>query len=131
MPRLKYILDTHTFVWAAGEEHRLSSKAARAVATTPWEQLAISDVTLQEIGLLVHAHRLSFTPSPTAILRPLLEFVTILPITLEIALAAPALPLPHGDQFDRIITATAKIHRLILVTKDANIADASIVATLW
>jgi len=37
----------------------------------------------------------------------------------------------HGDQFDRIITATAKVHRLPLVTKDANITDSSIVATVW
>jgi PIN domain nuclease of toxin-antitoxin system len=118
-------------VWAAAEEHRLSAKAARAVATTPWEQLAISDVTLQEIGLLVHARRISFTPSPATVLRPLLEFVTVLPITLEVALAAPTLPLPHGDQFDRIITATARVHGLILVSKDANIADAGIVETLW
>lgn len=131
MPRLKYLLDTHAFVWAAGDEHRLSGKAARAVAVTPWEQLAIGDVTLQEIGLLVHARRVSFAPSPAAVLRPLLEFVTVLPMTLEIALMAPGLPLPHGDQFDRIIAATAKVHRLVLISKDANIAEAGVVETLW
>jgi hypothetical protein len=43
-----------------------------------------------------------------------LKFVTVLPITLEIALAA-----------------TAKVHRLPLITKDANITDSSIVAILW
>ena len=57
--------------------------------------------------------------------------MTVLPITLEIALAAPALALPHGDQFDRIITATAKAHRLPLITKDANITDASVDDTVW
>jgi PIN domain nuclease of toxin-antitoxin system len=41
------------------------------------------------------------------------------------------LALPHGDQFDRIITATAKVHRLPLVTKDGNITDAAVVATMW
>jgi len=34
-------------------------------------------------------------------------------------------------QFDRIITATAKIHRLALITRDANITDSGIVDTLW
>lgn len=57
--------------------------------------------------------------------------MTVLPITLEIALAAPALALPHGDQFDRIIAARAKVHRLPLFTKDANITDASVVDTVW
>jgi len=131
MARLKYLLDTHAFLWAATDEERLSSKAARVVVTTPYEQLAISDVSLQEVGLLLHSGRISFSGSPTAVLGSLLHYVSVLPITLEIALIAPTLALPHGDQFDRIITATAKVHRLPLVTKDANIADSAIVTTVW
>jgi PIN domain nuclease of toxin-antitoxin system len=131
MPRIKYLLDTHAFLWAATDEDRLSAKAARAISTTPYEQLAIADVTLQEVGLLLHAGRISFKGSPSVVLSHLLNYVTVLPINLEIAIAAPMLSLPHGDQFDRIITATAKIHRLSLVTKDSNIADASVVPTLW
>jgi PIN domain nuclease of toxin-antitoxin system len=131
MARLKYLLDTHAFLWAATDEDRLSNKAARAIATTPYEQLAIADVTLQEIGLLLHTGRISFKGSPAAVLENLLTYVTVLPITLDIALAAPALALPHGDQFDRIITATAKVHRLPLVTKDANISGSAIVSTVW
>jgi PIN domain nuclease of toxin-antitoxin system len=131
MARLKYLLDTHALLWAATDEDRLSQKAARAIATTSYEQLAIADVTLQEIGLLLHSGRIKLQGTPTVILGRLLNYVSVLPITLEIAVAAPALALPHGDQFDRIIAATAKIHRLSLITKDANITDAGIVATLW
>jgi PIN domain nuclease of toxin-antitoxin system len=129
--RLKYLLDTHAFLWAATDEDRLSAKAARAISTTPYDQLAIADVTLQEIGLLLHAGRIDFDGSPSTILGTMLNFVTVLPITLDIAIAAPALALVHNDQFDRIIAATAKIHRLTLVTKDANLSDAGVVATLW
>ena len=131
MPRLKYLLDTHAFLWAATDEERLSPKAARAIITTPYEQLAISDVTLQEIGLLLHVERISFRGSPATVLGALLHYVTVLPITLDIAISAPALALKHGDQFDRIIAATAKIHQIPLVTKDANITDAAVVTTLW
>ncbi|MCX6543863.1 MAG: type II toxin-antitoxin system VapC family toxin [Acidobacteria bacterium] len=131
MARLKYLLDTHAFLWAATDDDRLGTKAARAISTTPYEQLAIADVTLQEIGLLRHLRRISFDGSPATVLGNLLNYVTVLPITLDIAIVAPALELPHGDQFDRIITATAKVHRLPLVTKDANITDSSIVVTVW
>jgi len=131
MAKLKYLLDTHAFLWAAVDEDRLSNKAARAIATTPYEQLAISDVTLQEIGLLVHAGKISFTGSPQTVLGNLLHYVTVLPITLEVALSASELKLPHGDQFDRIITATAKTHRLPLITRDANITGAGVIETLW
>lgn len=109
----------------------MSHKAARAIATTPYEQLAIADVTLQEIGLLLHSGRIELVGSPNAVLGKVLNYVTVLPITLEIAIAAPALALPHGDQFDRISAATAKIHRLPLITEDANIADARVVETVW
>jgi PIN domain nuclease of toxin-antitoxin system len=129
--RLKYLLDTHSFLWAATDEDRLSAKAARAINTTPYEQLAIADVSLQEIGLLLRAGRISFNGPPKAVLGNLLNYVTVLPITLDIAIAAPELALPHGDQFDRIITATAKIHRLPLITKDSNITDSSVVSTVW
>jgi PIN domain nuclease of toxin-antitoxin system len=131
MARLKYLLDTHAFLWAATDDDRLSLKAARAIATTPYEQLAIADVTLQEIGLLLHLRRVSFEGSPAKVLGLMLDYVTVLPITLDIAMAAPALRLPHGDQFDRVIAATAKTHSLQLITRDAKITDAAVVATVW
>jgi len=129
--RLRYLLDTHAFLWAATDEERLGPEAARALAVTPYEQLAISDVTLQEIGLLLQSGKISFDGAPARVLGKLLDFVQVLPISLPIAIAAPALRLPHGDQFDRIITATAKCHQLVLITRDANIVDSGIVPTLW
>jgi PIN domain nuclease of toxin-antitoxin system len=129
--RIKYILDTHAFLWAATDESLLGNKAARAISTTPYEQLGISDVTLQEVGLLLHADRISFKGKAGTVLAGMLDYVTVLPITLEIAIAAPALSLPHADQFDRIITATAKIHGVPLITKDGNITDAGVVTTVW
>jgi PIN domain nuclease of toxin-antitoxin system len=129
--RLKYLLDTHAFIWAATDDDRLSNRAVRIVTTTPYDQLAIADVTLQEIGLLLHSGRISFKGSPGMVLESLLNYLVVLPITLEIAIAAPELALPHGDQFDRIITATAKIHRLPLVTRDANISASSAISTVW
>jgi PIN domain nuclease of toxin-antitoxin system len=125
------LLDTHAFLWAATDDDRLSNMAARAITTTPYDRLAIADATLQEIGLLLHSARISFKGSPAAILSSMLNYVTVLPITLEIAIAAPGLALPHGDQFDRIITATAKILRLPLITRDANISASSVVSTVW
>ncbi len=129
--RLKYLLDTHTLLWAVTDEDKLGAGAARAIAVTPYDQLAISDISLQEIGLIYHARKISFSGTPADALGQMLPFVTVLPISLEAGLLAPSLGLPHGDQFDRIIAATAKIHKLILITKDANITDSGVVPTLW
>lgn len=129
--RLKYLLDTHAFLWAGYAEGKLGGEAHRILATTPYDQLAISDISLQEIGLLDNAGRITLEGRAAAGVRQLLEHVTVLPITLEIGLLAPTLPLPHGDQFDHVIAATAKLHKLTLITKDANITDSGVVNTLW
>lgn len=129
--RLKYLLDTHTFLWAAYAEAKLGGEAHRILATTPYDQLAISDISLQEIGLLEHAGKITLEGRAAAGIRQLLEHVTVLPITLEIGLLAPTLALPHGDQFDHVIVATAKVHRLTLITRDANISDSGLVPTVW
>lgn len=131
MTKLRYLLDTHALIWAASDEDRLGRRAARAIFNTPYEQLGISDVTLQEIGLLVHRGKLEFEGTPEEVLATVLDHVTVLPISLEIALEAPRLPLPHGDQFDRIICATARHHRIPLVTKDGNITDSRLVDVVW
>jgi PIN domain nuclease of toxin-antitoxin system len=131
MARFKYLLDTHAFLWAATDEERLSNKASRAIGTTPHEQLAITDVTLQEMGLLLNSGRIVFKGSPATILGSMLNCLTVFPINLEIAITAPELGLPHGDQFDRIITATAKIRRLPLITRDANIGASSEISAIW
>lgn len=49
-------------------------------------------------------------------------------------IAAECCNLPgefHKDPADRIITATARIHELILVTKDKKIIDYPHVETVW
>ncbi len=129
--RLKYLLDTHALLWAAIDDNRLGGEAARILASTPYDQLAISDISMQEVGLLVEAGKIKSSNSHLSALRHMLEYVTLLPITLEIGLLAPTLALPHGDQFDHVIAATAKLNKLTLITKDANITDSGVVNTLW
>ena len=49
--------------------------------------------------------------------------LTVLPLTWEIGVAAVELPALHGDPCDRFIIATARHHRLPVVTGDARFAQ--------
>ncbi|WP_157477307.1 type II toxin-antitoxin system VapC family toxin [Granulicella tundricola] len=55
---------------------------------------------------------------------------TILPITQPDVLAATALPLIHGDPFDRLYIAQAQRHRLTILTKDEHMKKYD-VQTIW
>ncbi len=55
----------------------------------------------------------------------------VLPITPEIVQVALALELPHGDPFDRSITATATAHKIPLLTRDRLIVGPGVVETIW
>ena len=45
--------------------------------------------------------------------------IQVLPLDVEVAIAANGLPASfHGDPADRLIVATARVHRLTLATHD-------------
>ena len=46
-----------------------------------------------------------------------------LAVTMPHALAAGALPVHHGDPFDRMLVAQAKIESLTLMTHDARLRE--------
>jgi PIN domain nuclease of toxin-antitoxin system len=56
---------------------------------------------------------------------------SLLPIEARVAVDAVGVALPHRDPFDRVIVATARVHGLILVTKDEKIVNANVVSTMW
>jgi PIN domain nuclease of toxin-antitoxin system len=55
----------------------------------------------------------------------------VIPISPEIARIAVELELPHGDPFDRVIVATAKVHDAPLLTRDRAITDSGVVEIVW
>lgn len=79
-----------------------------------------------------------WSKTPGIISTPLEEWVDnalshsigLMPITPEIACEAYKLRDFHGDPADRIITATARIHRLTLVTSDRRLIEHPDVKTL-
>lgn len=57
--------------------------------------------------------------------------VRVLSITAEIAVLSQSNVFSHGDPADRLIAATARLHRAPLITSDAKLRKLKEVTTIW
>lgn len=119
---MKFLLDTHLLLWAAGEPGRLS-RSAKKLLSDPANDLIFSAASLWEIAIKRSFGRPDFRVEPRLLRRGMLDNGYIeLPITSEHALATETLPPLHKDPFDRILVAQAMIEGITLLTVDTLVA---------
>ena len=128
LPRL--LVDTHILLRWFFEPKRLSKGQLRAMesAIGRGERLAFSAMTLLEIALLSGAEKLALRGSLDEFFHDLNSdpAFSLLPLTYEVALEAASLGVLR-DPADRAIAATARVHRLRLVTSDQSIIESGLV----
>jgi PIN domain nuclease of toxin-antitoxin system len=125
------LVDTHVVIRSLIEPKKLSRDQARALelASRRSELVALSSMSLLEIAFLSNGGRLKATLDECFGLLKESPAFQLLPLTYEIASDAAALGnLP--DPADRVIVATARVHRLRLLTSDQRILDSRLVATI-
>lgn len=131
---MRYLLDTHTLVWALDTPERLPAPV-RAILGDPANlPFAVAAITPWEIAMLCARGRLQLGRPVhdwlNAALQP--EFLTVLPLLPAIAVESCALPGAfHADPADRMIVATARHHGLTLLTADTAIRAYPHLRTLW
>ena len=119
---MNLLLDTHLILWSVSQSERLSAKA-RGLMANPDNTLVFSVVSLWEIAIKSSAHRADFRAEPGLIRRGLLSSgFEELGVTGEHAIAVADLPPIHGDPFDRMLVAQARVEGITLLTNDAAVA---------
>ena len=120
---MKYLLDTHLLLWAAGEPGRLSA-AAREILEDERSELLFSAASLWEIAIKSTLGREDFRVQPRLLRRGLLDNgYAEIPITSQHAVGIDSLPPIHRDPFDRLLLAQALIEGITLLTSDARLAS--------
>lgn len=116
---MRVLLDTHVLLWAL-DASPLSAEAQRVVESTS-STVCVSAASAWEIGIKRALGKLRSPDDLEEQLR-LARFVP-LPVTVTHGLAVRDLPRLHGDPFDRLLVAQARLEGLTLVTRDARLAE--------
>jgi PIN domain nuclease of toxin-antitoxin system len=119
MGTIKYLLDTHTFLWVALDDQRISGNVKKAIKSEN-AKIFVSPVTAYEI---MNKFRLGKLPEYTYIAENYLEVfhnlgAIELPINTKHLHFAGRFEWSHRDPFDRILAAQASIDNLTLITTD-------------
>ena len=127
------LLDTHVLVWLTSEPAKLSKHANSAIRrASRGGGIAISGITLWELGWLASHGRLQLTGTVEAYLEEVSSRVAVLPITTKVAALANLFSTDYSsDPCDRIIGATALAEGIALVTKDEKIRACEQIQTVW
>ena len=113
---MRLLLDTAVLIHAVEAPERLSKRAVRALQNQE-NILELSTISLAEIAIKASLGKLGIS---SAIVREAIADldIRVLPYTAEHAFHLFALPLHHGDPFDRQIIAQALAEQIPVVTPD-------------
>src|SRR3954471_17044085 len=116
---MRFLIDTHCWLWAVRSPDRLSP-AATAMIENRDNKVILSVVSSLEIAIKASIGKLhlsepahDFVYSQMAVLS-----MTSLPVYVSHSLRVGELPHYHRDPFDRLLVAQCQIERLPLMTAD-------------
>jgi len=132
---MKYLLDTHTWVWWYMHPQKLSRKVTNLIGdTNGYDELLLSAISPWEFCKLLEKGRMAISCNPEDWLNaafdlPKLRLINLSPV---LAYRSTVLPPPfHNDPGDQIIVATARQEDAVILTKDRNILKYKHVKSLW
>jgi len=132
MGTIKYLLDTHTLLWAARDNAKLGNHALEIIEdiNTP---LFVSAVSAYEI---MYKYQLGKLPEYEYIAENYFDMldelgVNELPISMKHAHFAGKFEWTHRDPFDRLLAAQAATDKMTLITNDPAFQNLSWLTILW
>ena len=129
---VKYLLDTHTFLWAVQKDVKLSDAAKKAMNDANAQKF-VSAASAYEI---MNKYRLGKLPGYKYLAENYFEILRKfgadeLPINMRHSHFAGNFEWTHRDPFDRLLAAQAVTDNLILITNDPVFQELSWMTVLW
>lgn len=132
---MKYMLDTHTWIWWHMNPQKLSQKVKRIVGNTNrYDEILLSAISPWEFSKLLEKKRIGISCDPEDWINSALDMpkFRLVPLSPVLAYRSTVLPQPfHSDPADQIIVATAREENATILTKDTRILTYKNVRSLW
>ena len=131
---MKYLLDTHIWLWLLDSPQHLSNKAQECINQNNTEILGISSISAWEIARKESLGKLRLSIAARIWLQNASQAPGLQMIPMDVDISWESCNLPgdfHRDPADQIITATARIHGLTLITKDQRLLNYPYVRSIW
>jgi PIN domain nuclease of toxin-antitoxin system len=118
---VKFLVDTHTFLWMAAEPEKLPARAREVCETA---ELVFSIASVWEIGIKWEMGRLPLPSAPREYIAQQVRRggMSMLPIQYRHAVTAAGLPMLYKDPFDRMLAAQCLEEGMKCVTRESAIA---------
>lgn len=128
---MRLLLDTHTLLWFALGDARLSLTARAAIMDWANEK-AVSPASYWEIAIKISARKYELSCPYEDFLRSAIDMngFRYLHIEPRHTAALIALPYHHRDPFDRLLIAQAQVERVALLSGDT-IFDRYGITRIW
>jgi PIN domain nuclease of toxin-antitoxin system len=117
---MKYLLDTHTLLWAVFEPDKLTEKVEKLIQD-PTNQVFVSVISFWEISLKFNIGKLELINTSPENLPEIAEEmgIEILDVKSDEAASVYKLPrLAHKDPFDRMVIWQAVLRKMMLISSD-------------
>lgn len=132
---MKYLLDTHVWIWWNLNPSALSDAVKRLISSPEkYEELLLSTISTWEFCKLLELKRIGVSCDGMVWMNEALKMprLRLVELTPEIAYASTTLPKPfHDDPADQIIVATSRLENAVIMTKDRPIRDYPHVKSIW
>ena len=116
---MRYLLDTHTFLWWVFDIPKLGPRA-REIMASPSSELLLSAASAWEISIKWSLGRLQLAKPPAEFVPQQMAANNINPLVVEVAHALKVAELQrhHRDPFDRMLAAQALVEGLPILSSD-------------
>jgi PIN domain nuclease of toxin-antitoxin system len=127
---VRYLLDTHAFLWIAEDDPRLEANV-RALFSDVENDIFLSAASVWEMAIKTSLGKLTLgTPLARLVGGGVERGIRVLEVSCEHAYQVEHLPFHHRDPFDRLLVAQASHEGMRVVSRDPEL-DAYPVTRVW